>query len=260
MERVERQRCRDERDHEPDNEVAQERVGGEAADRHDDADQREAEDPDQHAAADPVDVVPLVRVAGHQQAVRIEVAEELGDERPGDLGQRPTEVPGFVQADEQGVRREQVEEQEGYEEEAVDEPRARDRAPPVAARVDEEPEGEQRAEQPAQRVRVGDQREDRREQHDRPARRARRAGMEREQEAPDERRHQGDLHGQPGRLERPWQEEGHRGSQDGDEATPGHAVCQRAHGLRRRPRPAVAERTRAARMLGPVMAKTAASR
>ena len=235
MERVERQRRRDERDPEPDDEVAEERVGGEAADRHDDADQRETEDADQHAPADLRDVVPLVRVAGHQQAVRIEVAEQLGDERPGHLGQRPPEVPRFVQADEQRVRREQVEEQEGDEEEAVHEPGARDRAPPVAAGVDDEPEGEQRAEQPAQRVRVGEQREDRGEQHDRPARRARRARMEREQEAPDERGHQGDLHGQPGRLERPWQEERHRCGQDGDERTPGHAVCQRAHRLRRRP-------------------------
>ena len=119
VERVERQRCRDERGHEPEQQVAQERFGGEAADRHDDADQREPEDPDQHASADPVDVLPLVRVAGHQQAVRIEVAEELGDERSDDLGQRPTEIPGFVQADEQGVRCEQVEEQEGHQEEAV---------------------------------------------------------------------------------------------------------------------------------------------
>ena len=229
MERVERQRCRDERGHEPEQQVAQERFGGEAPDRHDDADQREPEDPDQHASADPVDVLPLVRVAGHQQAVRIEVAEELGDERSDDLGQRPTEIARFVQADKQGVRCEQVEEQEGHQEEAVHEPGARDRAPPVAARVDEEPECQQRAEQTTQRVRVGNQREDRREQHDRPARRARRAGMEREQEAHDERGHQGNFHGQPGRFERPWQEQRHRRGQDGDEGTPGHAVCQRPH-------------------------------
>jgi hypothetical protein len=166
------------------------------------------------------------RVAAHQPAIRVQVAEELCHERAGDLGEWTAEIAGLVEPGQRRVRRGEIEQGEREKQHPVHDPRREHGPPAVACGIHDEPQRQERAEQPAERVGVGEQGQDRREHHERPARGTGRSLVQPEQEAGDQRRHEAHLHGEARRLERPRQQQGHGAGEQPDLDPARHPVSE----------------------------------